>query len=357
VTDPVGIGLGVAILVVAAITGREFVPSAITLDAERWFKLMFATLLRGAAEAAGRDAAAWEAEVVRFVPYNPLGREPERKVARGALPDGQALPGERLLADTIAAMPPGKPRWERLYDTDEPALEARLADPTELGADYDPATRLGPDAGWDALAAWTPAFTTALERRFPARWALIPGGDPVDVLGALKAVLGDRATVVPAADPEPLALAIGACAPSSADRLVIAVGGTALLPVLKALHASAGLRDRVLAVISVGGVVLDGTEATADWIGAHFRPEDLDTEIDRPTVYAAIQWLDRAIDPPGIEGVPLEAMRFPKVPERPTVSRIDVVDLGPLPLDPLLPVQAVARAIVAWTAGYVLSRG
>ena len=85
-----------------------------------------------------------------------------------------------------------------------------------------------------------------------------------------------------------------------------------------------------------------------EWLAAHLRASELDTEVARPTIYASLQWLDRGAEPAGVAGLPLERMRLPVVSAPVAPSEILVVDLGPLPID--APGDLVQRAIVLWSA-------
>jgi hypothetical protein len=346
VTDVPTLVIAGTALGVALVAGWLHLPSHPDLDAERWFKVLLSTLLRGVVEAAGGDVEKWERQVVRWAPYHPAGRYPELKYA-GLAPEGFAVPGERALTAALAATPAGPGRWKRLYDDDEAALEARLGDPHDLGPSYDPAALLAPDATWDALAAWAPAVEEALTRRFPAKWVWVRGRAPVDLSAGL-----DRVTVLAegATDRE-IAEALRAAVVDPADRLVVVGEGEAMGPLLRALAATPPVRDRVLVVISVGGDLGD-----EDWMGRNFAHPVLDTETHRATTYAAVQWLDRAADPPGWGGLPLQKQRFPAPAGEPGVSWMEAVDLGPLPADPEIPVREVARALRAWAALWSLSR-
>lgn len=378
-TDPLTLGVASAALALAAAGLWLHRPVAPDLDAERWFKVMLATLLRGEIEAAGGDVGAWERAVVRFVPYHPAGRLPERKVAAPslALLGPTVIPGERALIDALAALPDAPSRWARMYDTDEAALGARLDDPADLGPAYDPARWLGPDGGWDALAAWgggDGGFRAAVTRRLgPARWVLVSGAPSAapDVIGALAAELGDRAVAVPwrgAAPAEAATTLIDVLRDASAaaeDRVVVVAAAEGAHVALRALAEAPPLRDRVVAVVAIGGVLRGrpgddgpyGTAAVDDFMGHVFTHAALDTEARRTTPYVAVQWLDRRAEPPGAFGLPLEAMRFPAPGDVLAASAIEAVDIGPLPADPELPTRQVARALVAFVAGWVASRG
>lgn len=345
------------------------------LDGERWFKLVLATLLRGRFDAEGATAAAWEREVLRAVPYHPAGRFPERKLSNpvaAALP-GAALPGEQALLEALAALPDPISRAARMYDEDAAGRDARLSDPAELGADYDP-SRLGPGATWDTLAAWGAGdrgFVEAARRAVPARWVLLDGrpGQLVgpSVLGALAEALGDDGVLArfPYAEDDPVAGRILALLGGPADRVVLAAEEAGVARALSALVDDAELRDRVLAVVSIGGVIggrtddagLFGEVSRRDWLGAHFNHEDLDTDLVRRTTYLAIQWLDRGAWPPGAPGLPLSSSRFPEPRAGGAITAtVESVDLGVLPCDRELPLDLVARGIVAVVLGWIHTR-
>jgi hypothetical protein len=291
--------------------------------------------------------------VIRFVPWHPAGRLPERKVAADVAP-GAGVEGERALVELLAGLPAGRARWELIYEQAEAGIAARLADPRELGSAYDPAFRLGPEATWDALAAWgagDPAFLEVIARRMPARWLLI-GEDRV--LVALAAVLGERALATAAS-------AMKDAVPAHGDRMVVVAAGEGAMAALRVLADDPDLRDRMLCFVAVGGTLrgVPGTGAGValdDWMGAHFGHDALDTEMHRSTPYAALQWFDKDTLPPGLPGVPLETMRFPEPAGQAGASAIAAIDLGVLPAVPDLPAEAVARALVAWVACDAASR-
>jgi hypothetical protein len=362
-TAPLTIAVGVAALIVAMIAGYLHLPSTPDLEGERWFKVILATLLRGQVEARGGDAAAWETATVRFVPYHPAGRQPERKVTAPALfkLSADAIPGERALLETLEKLPDARARWARMYDTDPAGLDVRLGDPVDLGPAYDPGQVAGPGATWDDLAAWgadNQSFRETIERRVPAHWVLVRGTSPV-VVDALKAEIGARASVVDGTDPATIAAACLAALPGAEDRLVVVVEGEAVQAALGALVDTPIARDRMLAFVSIGGVLggRPGEEAASvDYVGGVFNHEHLDTESRRETPYLCLGWLDRAEDPPGGRGLPLQAQRFPEPGGRADISSIAVVDLGVLPVDPELPLALVARALWAVVVCEVLSR-
>ncbi|HHO51699.1 MAG TPA: hypothetical protein ENK18_12700 [Deltaproteobacteria bacterium] len=352
-------------------------PRPPALDGERWFKVMIATLLRGHVDDQGDDpeqAAAWEAAVLRFVPYHPAGRLPERKISNpvaAALP-GRALPGEVALIEALAALQGVSERWAHLYDRDEVGIEARLQDPEELGAAYDPSTTLGPGAGWEDLADWGAqrgTFAAAVARTVPARWILVEGqGELPEAPSLIEALHAELSSTA-----ERISSGLGAAGLSErltalvgeGSRLVLVGEEAGVTQILRILAQHAEIRDHVLAVVSVGGIIAGipdrdgplGEVACRDWLGAWFTQRALDTDVVRLTPYFSLQWLDRRAWPPGIEGLPLANARFPEPDDRDaTATTLEVVDLGPLPLDPQLPTQIVARALIAVVSAWIVHR-
>ncbi len=384
-TDPLSLALGGLAGVVALTIGWLQWPRPPQLDGERWFKVVLCTLLRGRAEAQARDADAWEAEVLRFVPYHPAGRAPERKVANpvAAVLPGAALPGERALLEHLAAIDGVFERFSWMYDRDPAALDARLDDPVELGPVYDPRTALGPDATWEALAEWGGSdthegtFPSALAQRDRTRWVLIEGRPDrttgPSVLAAFAEQLPD-AWVVPwddtsvapdgAAERFDLGEHLANALTDPEMRLTLVAEEAGVWSVLRALRDHAGLRDQVAAVVSLGGVIGGRSDASEgplsqsachDWLTAWFAQRHLDTDVVRLTPYMAVQWLDRLAWPPGVPGQALQDARFPDPdPTGASAETVEVVDLGPLPVDPHLPLDLVARAlrtvVVCWLA-------
>ena len=126
------------------------IPRPPDLDGERWFKTILATMLRGAVDARDGDRDDWVEAVVRFVPYHPAGRMPERKVVRpgiDALP-GAAIAGETALLEHLAKRGTVAERWAWMFDEDPVGRESRLADPHDLGPEYEPSAYLRVPGGW-----------------------------------------------------------------------------------------------------------------------------------------------------------------------------------------------------------------
>lgn len=376
-TDPLSLALAAATAGVALAAGWAHWPRPPALDGERWFKVSLATVLRGGVEAEGGSAESWEASVRRFVPFHPAGRWPERKVANpvaARLPRA-LIPGERALLDALARLRTADERWTWMYDQDEVGLAARLDDPVELGPAYDPAVRLGSGASWDGLAAWgggDPRFGALLLARWSARWILVEGRPDrlagPSVLPALEALLGDRAIRVPweerpiDASQAALLATLRRAAPTVDVRLVVVGEEAGVVVALRALAEAADVRDQVHAVLSVGGTVGGrpdepgpfGERDQADWLGARFTQQGMDTEVVRLTPYLAVQWFARPAL--GSAGLPIAAQRFPDPQDSVGVVTVEVVDLGVLPSESDFPVAQLAKALVAVVVAWVLSR-
>ncbi len=370
-TDPLTLLVAVVAIGTAAVAAWLHQPRPPELEAERWFKVWLATRLRGRVEAAGGDADAWTAEVLRFVPFHPAGRHPEGKVASPHTwrPADAWLEGEESLVQRLAALSSPRERWTLLYDRDERGLEARLADPVTLGPAYDPGRILGPGHSWDAVA--TGGLTEALAARIGARWVLVDGREASgpDLLAALGAQL-PASVRVPWSDGdldatvERTHVLLQGLVPSPADRLVVVGAGLGIQVVLRVLVRDPGLRDRVIAVVSVGGVLAGmpdeegalGQAAVKDWMARWFGHDTLDTDALVPTPYLSLQWWDPEVEPPGVAGLPLASARWPTpraVADVP--ASIAPTELGLLPADPAIPLDAVAESLVGVTVGMVLA--
>ncbi len=365
--DPLSLGIAVGAAGAAVAIGYLQWPRPPDLDGERWFKTMLATLLRGELDASERTFEDWEVAVKAWVPYHPAGRFPERKVLNplAARLPGALLEGERALLEGLTKLQTVPERWARMYDEDEAALASRLDDPLELGPDYDPTERLGAGAGWEELAAWGAGeggFGERLSSRLEASWFLVEGRGGFTVIPELAKLLGDRAIRVPGGD-EDLAKTIEDRLERVEARGILVGEEAGIVGILNALRDRADLRDKILAVVSVGGIIggLEGEDgplgivAREDWMQAWFSHQHLDTEVVRITSYLSLQWLDRQHMPPGARGLSIAASRFPE-PKEERTETVEVVDLGVLPAADDLPMAQVARALWAVTTCWVLSR-
>lgn len=170
-------------------------------------------------------------------------------------------------------------------------------EPEELGPDYDPALRLGPDCTWAALTAADPAVEATLLRRM-GHVRVVWFEPPVVDLGPVE--------VLPA--PPAAHDALDALVSSLETRLVL-VASTEAQGVLTLLHALQGLRDRVLMVVFVG------PRFDAEWVQREFRHEAFDLELAREIPYCTLR------TGPG------QVLRSPP-PVATQRTAIDVVDLG-----------------------------
>ncbi len=375
--DPLNTGVAIFAAALAIVAGVLQWPRPPDLDGERWFKLMLSTVLRGQVEAVDGEVTDWEHLVKRFVPYHPAGRLPERKVLNPkASPPGQWLPGELALTQRLATVNEVQERWAVMYD-DEAGLEARLVDPFDLGAAYDPKTFGDPACTWDALALWgsgDTAYRDALLNRLGAKWLLVEGRPDrlagPSLMSDLANELGERAVRVPWHDGE-LEQAVEALAEVLADvvqdwqdRIVVVSEEAGTTLVLRALADNGNFRDPLLAVLSIGGVIGGregedgpfGEKTCSDWMAAWFTFQRMDSESVRLTPYLSTQFFDRHQPTPGAAGLSVQAQRFPEPRDDETLKTLESVDLGLLPVDETLPTAQVARALLSVTGCWALSR-
>jgi hypothetical protein len=366
VADPLSVGIALVAAVLGVVLAWLQWPRPVALDGERWFKTFLVTLLRGELESDGFEA--WDHAVRSWVPYHPAGRFPERKVMNplGATLPGALLAGERSLLEALHECASPQERWVRMFDDDEGARATLMDDPVELGHAYNPSTYVGADKGWEAVARWGRSegdFFDRLLRRLDAHWFFVgPTQGEARSIPSLAALLGERGTRIDLSG-EALIQHLENALPNVSDRCVLVGEGAGIVHILNALRDRAMLRDQVVAVVSIGGIIgglegetgVLGTMAREDWLEAWFKHRHLDSEVVRQTPYMALQWLDRAQWPPGAAGLAIANARFPPVPEEP-IETIEVVDLGVLPADDRLPNRQVARALVAVVSCWVLSR-
>jgi len=339
-----------------------------SLDGERWFKLTLATLIRGQVEADGGAARAWEDRVLAEVPYHPAGRLPEQKITNPAAePPGALLDGEAGLLASLRRREGAAARWAWLYDEDEHGIAARLDDPFELGPRYQPNTVV-PGLDWDAIARWgvdTQPVHEALLRHAGTTWVWITDDADGRIGPALAELVADLHRLQ-AAPRDALVEALADLVEVRDRRLVLFAEGDAVPAMLEVLAAHAGLRDRVVAVVSVGGVIGGRTdrddgplseEVRADWMGHWFGQKKLDTDEVRLTPYLSMQWLDRDAWPPGIEGQPLQHQRFPEPSDQGVqLHTIESVDLGPIPVAGGPSDRTIAKALLFVVSAWVVAR-
>lgn len=333
------------------------IPRPPELEGELWFKRILLRRLR----AVGAD-------VRGSVPYHPLGRHVERKLCHPgleALP-GPALPGEEELVAGLAAIPRTE-RYGLMFDG------GPHADLEPVAGVQDPSTWLGPGMGWEALDDGTEALAEGAERRRHARWVVVHGEVPEGTPDVVPA-FGEFAQLLDAGDlnapGEEVATRLATSlleglGDDPSERIIVAGVGTGIIALLRALALAPDLRDRIVAVLSVGGTIggwegregLLAPEVCRDWNEAHFRHELLDVEVVREVPYLCVQWLDPTLEVPGLPGVGVHAARFGEPGFASAESpMIRVVDLGVLPVTPAPVVEEVVGALRLTTALCALTR-
>lgn len=331
------------------------IPRPPQLAWERLFKVGLSVITAGEVQAehgnTGADArSAWAERVLGVVAWNPAARLAMGKLADPRLDDVPvpALDGERALVEALARLPDPVARFQRIYVDDPHVQEELLGDPAALGDDHDPARILGPDAGWDGVAGWTEGLQAVLARRLADVVFVLDGLEPALVAEITAAWPGLRAVQLPAAGADPtgseavevLLDAVEGALQRDSDRVVQLAGGQGVQRTLAALVEGGGLRDRCLAVLSLGGQLK--TPEFRPWLDQHFDNESLDTELKRSVPYLHVIDVDPA-DPLASDW---DRQRFPQPPPLPSGrAAVDVVDLGPVHLSGLHP-RVLARGIL-----------
>lgn len=334
--------VALALAIIAAALSMRGAPP---LDWERLFKVTLATVIRGDVEASGGGAEQWWERLRGVVPYHPAARDPQAKLKAPSL-EAVAVPaleGERALVAALEKQDSPAARWAVMYEG-EASQDALMGDPDDLGPAYDPSAVLAPDAGWPAVAGWSDAVQSALARRLSDVVVMVVGGSFAEPMR--QAVPHARVSAVVPASADIVGAALNAGLTQPADRAVILVGGDDVQPVLQALHGDPSLRDRVLAVISVGGSL------TGPWMAAHFTHEGMDTELNRSTAYMDL--IDVDPDEPVSTDWSEQCFVQPQVPDS-GWAPIERVGLGPLPLTRQDPVM-LARAVWVLLAFRLASR-
>lgn len=296
------------------------------LEWERLWKVLLATVIRGEVEANGGDQAQWWSRLAA-VPFHPAGRAAASKLNAPDLDQipVPALDGERALVERLSALESVEERWNLMFRTDAAVQEELLSDPDELGPAYDPSTVLAPGAGWRQVANWDATVQSAIARRM-ADTVLVVVGRPAEPFE--RAVPHGSVLTMDAVSDDALLAAV----PESQQRLVVVVEGPLTADVLRVLHGSPSLRDRVLTVVALA------PEFDEEWMAGHFLHDPFDTELNRQTPYVSIT-----------NAHPTDAsiadQRFPVPPELPSGwAPIAPIDLGLLPLTDHDP-DLLARAL------------
>ena len=300
------------------------------LDWEHLWKIILATVIRGEVEAEDGAQSAWW-DRLSVVPYHPAGRNAfaklvEASVEQVAVP---ALEGERALVERLAAIETPAARWQSMYRDDTQAQESLMQDPMDMGPAYDPSAPLAPGVTWDSVAHWSAPVQSAIARRLGDVIVAVIGRDVAPMMEAAP-----HASVISMEDASEDGL-LGLLSHSH-QRLVLVVEGEAAFGLIQTLHGAPSLRDRVLAVLSLGGRF--GGEERSHWMDAHFQHLQFDTELNRRTMYAAMTDMDAG-------STQSTAQHFPVPPVPPSGwAPIEAIDLGPIPLsrqDPSLFARAL----------------
>jgi hypothetical protein len=163
---------------------------------------------------------------------------------------------------------------------------------------------------------------------------------------------------------ERLGHAIRAAVEHGDERFLLVGEEAGVAVAMRTMAGDAGLRDLVLGVLSIGGVIGGrpgesgpyGERDAQDWLGHWFTQDKLDSELVRLNPWMSVQWLDRAAATPGSDGLTLASQRFPEPVDEGVMATVEVVDLGPLPASDTLPVAHVARALIATAGLWLLTR-
>jgi len=333
------------------------IPRAPALDWERLFKATLSVLSWAeaeehlAAEGEGTSPpsveaveARWRAAVVSAIPFHPGGRRWHDKLS-SPNPDAidvPALPGERALVEALARLDTPAARWDRLFgqamlDADLHGAES-LGDPRALGARYDPARLLGPEAGWEGISAWSAAVRAGLGRRLSHVVVLLTGaprvGELADQADGLRVVersvdgLGGSAGVL-------------ALMASPSDRLVWIHGGSGSLGALQVVADSPALVDRLEGFVALGGCV-SSDDNERQQLATLLHDAALVPELQRRIPLVSVSDVDPDAPTAHADGL----LRFPAVDpaatDRPGVLPID---LGPLAVS-RLPADQLGRAVL-----------
>ncbi|MAY80398.1 MAG: hypothetical protein CL930_06385 [Deltaproteobacteria bacterium] len=320
-------------LLLAIIAAWMSVRPAPPLDWERLWKVSLATVIRGQVEAAKGDQDAWWEQLKLQVPYNPVGRLGGAKLHAPSLVDipVPALEGEQSLVERLSRMETPAERWVEMFHNDEAAVEALLSNPAELGSAYDPGTVMAPGIDWESIAQWSDTVQTSITRRLTDVIVVAVGVDSTPLQEAIPHV---RVAKLDSVDAD----AILRLAAQAHDRLVLLASAEFGFQLVQTLHSSPELRDRVLAVVSMG--VDFARDGRREWMNENFNHLAMDTELNRHTPYMSIVDVD-----PSNPGLDWSDQVFPE-PEVPPSgwSPVQSIDLGPLPLNAQEP-RLLARAL------------
>jgi hypothetical protein len=323
-------------------------PRAPTLDWERLFKVTISVGVWSAEEntetSSSQDLlgveSRWRSVLHQCVPYHPAGRSWLEKLQSPAdyttpIP---AISGERALLESLAGLTTVEQRWDRLFGSQAHAVDAgvvqALGDPRDLGESYDPRRILGPDADWEAVAAWSESVTAGLARRL-AHVVLLDLGTQAE--RSLAAVMpGVRHHSVDSTAGVPADGGLSLCT-STSDRLVVCLPGPMLRDWLSQMTRSPTLVDRVILILVVGGRPAVDQDSRNE-LQSLLSSEALLPELQRQTPIVVVD----DVNPDD----PLQSGMAPITLAISDPSRVGVrwVDLGPLPVD-RVPAAPLTRAL------------
>jgi len=269
----------------------------------------------------------WDAFVVRarnLIPFHPAGRNAYGKLINPSITDIEtpALFGERALVEALARLNDPMSRWRWMYQ-ESPGCEALFDNPSDLGADYAPDKIGGPQMDWRRLSEWGPETKTMFGRRLSH---VVCVGIDSD-LGVAMANAADVRGVRIATESPDWSSGVSATMGATSDRLVLIVEGDAAHEVIRLLHDNPVLRDRVLVVVSIAGLI-GVNEEQRSWLSANFQHTEMDTELNRVTQYWSITVVDP--DDPVSDDWNNQAFPVPH-PSADGRSPISVENLGPIP--------------------------
>lgn len=356
------------------------------VDGEEGFKALLRTSVR---------SRLGEAEADRRVPFHPLGRFVERKLAdpasRGVY--GAPLDGEVAFVAELAAMPHARARWARL-SSGAPDLAAtdralkRWLGPSAEVSDAVGAARLA----LSRLSAHPVCVHARAGQPISAPpvadggWVVIDASEGLRrpevraALAALRSTLHEAALWPALVDAAPAVAArasdivveaitthVGEALLGAAEargQLVVVVEGAAAPFVLRALCADELLRDQIAGLGWIGAVIggLPGRAgalsegARQDWLEAWFRHGLLDTEVVRRVPYMSVGWVDVDEAIPGARGLPLAHARLPRpaflgtgrILDPVESEAVEVYDLGALDASLPPPEDLLLASVVTW---------
>ena len=320
------------------------VPRPPERDLERIFKVCLSTLLWAEAEAQGGGEAAvlerWDASLRALVPFHPAGRDPIAKLFSPSVADiaAPALDGERALVEALIALPSPAQRWQRMFVEDRAAADALTAHPDGLGAAGDPRAALGPDGGWEQVAAWGPSVQKSVQQRL-SHVLFAVFGSPALAEALRAAAPGLRVHEAPLAEASLLALT-----QAPADRLVFLWAGAPLVQLLRALAEAPALIDRCLGLVQLGApLTVDPSDEA--WLAERWRHASFEPELQRsiPLLMLTDAGPDSPRDRWAAQLVPEPVL---EAGAQPAIERIS---LGAAPLD-ALPPRLLARALLVTLA-------